>query len=208
MRKRSGRKGATRALQPISAKLYDKNIPRAMPWGYFARFTKRLVELRPVLTGGELGVVVVVGGFHDVIISPMPSPREPSATLHNGRKMPMEGFGVFQVRDMEECKRSVLEAIKAGYPVFEHRDLANICETTVLACCIPAFLDKLKNPAYTYSRQGFLERQISFHWEIPLVSRTRRLFLFAITHQSKADTPCPIPPPGPWGMSRHSLDVP
>ena len=44
----------------------------------------------------------------------MPSPREPSATLHNGRKMPVEGFGVFQVRDMEECKRSVLEAIKAG----------------------------------------------------------------------------------------------
>ena len=80
-----------------------------------------------------------------------PSPREPSATLHNGRKMPMEGFGVFQVRDKEECKRSVLEAIKAGYPVFEHRNLANICETTVLACCIPAFLDKLKNPAYTYN---------------------------------------------------------
>lgn len=80
-----------------------------------------------------------------------PSPREPSAALHNGRKMPMEGFGVFQVRDKEECKRSVLEAIKAGYPVFEHRDLANICETTVLACCIPAFLDKLKNPAYTYN---------------------------------------------------------
>lgn len=43
-----------------------------------------------------------------------PSPREPSAALHNGRKMPMEGFGVFQVRDKEECKRSVLEAIKAG----------------------------------------------------------------------------------------------
>lgn len=63
-----------------------------------------------------------------------PSPREPSATLHNGRKMPMEGFGVFQVRDKEECKRSVLEAIKAGYPVCEHRNLANICETTVLAC--------------------------------------------------------------------------
>ena len=122
-----------------------------MPWGYFARFTKRLVELRPVLTGGGLGVVVVVGGLDDVIISPMPSPREPSAALHNGRKMPMEGFGVFQVRDKEECKRSVLEAIKAGYPVFEHRNLAKICETTVLACCIPAFLDKLKNPAYTYN---------------------------------------------------------
>ena len=63
-----------------------------------------------------------------------PSPRELSATLHNGRKMPMEGFEVFQVRDKEECKRSVLEAIKAGYPVFEHRNLANICETTVHAC--------------------------------------------------------------------------
>ena len=57
---------------------------------------------------------MVVGGFHDVVVGPMPSPREPSAALHNGRKMPMEGFGVFQVRDMEECKRSVLEAIKAG----------------------------------------------------------------------------------------------
>ena len=104
-----------------------------------------------------------------------PSPREPSATLHNGRKMPMEGFGVFQVRDIEECKRSVLETIKAGYPVFEHRNLANICETTVHACCIPAFLDKLKNPAYTYSRQGFLERKMSFHWVIPFVSRTGSL---------------------------------
>lgn len=67
--------------------------------------------------------------------------------------MPMEGFEVFQVRDKEECKRSVLEAIKAGYPVFEHRDLANICETTVLACCIPAFLDKLKTlPTHTVGR--------------------------------------------------------
>ena len=122
-----------------------------MPWGYLACYSETLVKLRPVLAGGGLGVVVVVGGLDDVIISPTPSPREPSATLHNGRKMPMEGFGVFQVRDKEECKRSVLEAIKAGYPVFEHRNLAKICETTVLACCIPAFLDKLKNPAYTYN---------------------------------------------------------
>ena len=57
---------------------------------------------------------MVVGGLDDVIISPMPSPREPSAALHNGRKIPMEGFGVFHGRDKEECKRSVLEAIKAG----------------------------------------------------------------------------------------------
>ena len=37
------------------------------------------------------------------------------AMLNNGIKIPMEGFGVFQVRDKEECKRSVLDAVKAGY---------------------------------------------------------------------------------------------
>lgn len=41
------------------------------------------------------------------------------ATLHNGIKMPMEGFGVFQVRDKEECKRSVLDAIRAGYRLID-----------------------------------------------------------------------------------------
>ena len=147
-----------------------------MPWGYFARFTKRLVELRPVLTGGGLGVVVVVGGLDDVIISPMPSPREPSATLHNGRKMPMEGFGVFQVRDKEECKRSVLEAIKAGYPVFEHRNLANICETTVLCLLHTRVSRQAEKPClHIQCRQGFLERKMSFHWVIPFVSRTGSL---------------------------------
>lgn len=42
-----------------------------------------------------------------------------SVTLQNGLKMPMEGFGVFQVRDKEECKRSVLEAIQAGYRLID-----------------------------------------------------------------------------------------
>ena len=41
------------------------------------------------------------------------------AMLNNGIKMPMEGFGVFQVRDKEECKRSVLDAIKAGYRLID-----------------------------------------------------------------------------------------
>ena len=41
------------------------------------------------------------------------------ATLNNAIKMPMEGFGVFQVRDKEECKRSVLDAIKAGYRLID-----------------------------------------------------------------------------------------
>ena len=41
------------------------------------------------------------------------------ATLQNGLKMPMEGFGVFQARDKEECKRSVLDAIRTGYRLID-----------------------------------------------------------------------------------------
>lgn len=40
-------------------------------------------------------------------------------TLHNGVKMPQEGFGVFQVRDKDECRRSVLAAIRAGYRLID-----------------------------------------------------------------------------------------
>lgn len=40
-------------------------------------------------------------------------------TFQNGCKMPMEGFGVFQVRDKEECKRAVLDAIRAGYRLID-----------------------------------------------------------------------------------------
>ena len=41
------------------------------------------------------------------------------ATLQNGIQMPLEGFGVFQVRDKAECKRSVLDAIRAGYRLID-----------------------------------------------------------------------------------------
>ena len=40
-------------------------------------------------------------------------------TLTNGVVMPMEGFGVFQDRDFETCKESVLNAIKAGYRLID-----------------------------------------------------------------------------------------
>ena len=40
-------------------------------------------------------------------------------TLNNHVKMPMEGFGVFQVRDKEECRRSVLDAIRTGYRLID-----------------------------------------------------------------------------------------
>lgn len=34
--------------------------------------------------------------------------------LRNGVKMPQEGFGVFQIRDLDECERVVTDAIGAG----------------------------------------------------------------------------------------------
>jgi diketogulonate reductase-like aldo/keto reductase len=36
-------------------------------------------------------------------------------TLNNGLKMPILGFGVYQIPDPAECERSVLEALKIGY---------------------------------------------------------------------------------------------
>ena len=42
-----------------------------------------------------------------------------TVTLNNGVKMPKAGFGVFQVKDQEECTRSVLDAIDAGYRLID-----------------------------------------------------------------------------------------
>jgi len=42
-----------------------------------------------------------------------------TVTLNNGIQMPLLGFGVFQISDLEECERSVLEAIKAGYRLID-----------------------------------------------------------------------------------------
>lgn len=40
-------------------------------------------------------------------------------TLNNGIKMPMEGFGVFQVPDAAVCEQSVLDAIASGYRLID-----------------------------------------------------------------------------------------
>ena len=40
-------------------------------------------------------------------------------TLNNGIKMPMEGFGVFQVRDPKECEQAVMDAISVGYRLID-----------------------------------------------------------------------------------------
>ena len=38
-----------------------------------------------------------------------------TVTLNNGVKIPILGFGVFQITDPAECERSVVDAIQAGY---------------------------------------------------------------------------------------------
>lgn len=40
-------------------------------------------------------------------------------TLNTGRKMPILGFGVFQIPDAKECERSVIDAIEAGYRLID-----------------------------------------------------------------------------------------
>lgn len=40
-------------------------------------------------------------------------------TLNNGIKMPLEGFGVFQIPDIVECERVVLDAIESGYRLID-----------------------------------------------------------------------------------------
>lgn len=41
------------------------------------------------------------------------------AVLNNKINIPMEGFGVFQVHDKDECKQSVLDAIRTGYRLID-----------------------------------------------------------------------------------------
>ncbi len=40
-------------------------------------------------------------------------------TLNNGIEMPILGFGVFQVKDLDECERSVVDAIETGYRLID-----------------------------------------------------------------------------------------
>lgn len=40
-------------------------------------------------------------------------------TLNNGVKMPLEGFGVFQVPDFDICEKAVLDAIDVGYRLID-----------------------------------------------------------------------------------------
>jgi 2,5-diketo-D-gluconate reductase A len=39
--------------------------------------------------------------------------------LNNGVEMPLLGFGVFQIKDAEECERCVVDAIQSGYRLID-----------------------------------------------------------------------------------------
>lgn len=41
------------------------------------------------------------------------------ATLNTGAKMPLEGFGVFQIPDAKVCEQAVYDAVKAGYRLID-----------------------------------------------------------------------------------------
>lgn len=40
-------------------------------------------------------------------------------TLNNGRRIPMEGFGVFQIEDAKVCEQAVSDALDAGYRLID-----------------------------------------------------------------------------------------
>ncbi|MFK4340377.1 diketogulonate reductase-like aldo/keto reductase [Paenibacillus sp. RC73] len=45
--------------------------------------------------------------------------------LNNGVEMPILGFGVYQIKDANECEQSVYDAIMAGY---------RLIDTTIRRC--------------------------------------------------------------------------
>ena len=47
------------------------------------------------------------------------TPSAPTVTLTNGVQMPLLGFGVFQIADLQECERSVVDAIETGYRLID-----------------------------------------------------------------------------------------
>lgn len=42
-----------------------------------------------------------------------------TVTLNNGVEIPILGFGVYQVKDLNECERSVIDAIETGYRLID-----------------------------------------------------------------------------------------
>jgi 2,5-diketo-D-gluconate reductase A len=45
--------------------------------------------------------------------------KDKTLTLSNGVKMPIIGFGVFQIPDLEQCEQAVFDALKTGYRLLD-----------------------------------------------------------------------------------------
>ena len=61
-------------------------------------------------------------------------------TLNNGVKMPVLGYGVYQVPDLEECERCVLDAISIGYRSIDTAQAYNNEEAVgnaIVKCGVP-----------------------------------------------------------------------
>lgn len=46
-------------------------------------------------------------------------PAVPAVTLNNGVRMPLLGFGVFQIADLSACEQAVADALNAGYRLLD-----------------------------------------------------------------------------------------
>src|SRR6185436_8592619 len=53
-------------------------------------------------------------GIKERVMSPTPT-----VTLNNGVRMPLLGFGVFQIADLAECERAVADALSVGYRLLD-----------------------------------------------------------------------------------------
>jgi diketogulonate reductase-like aldo/keto reductase len=51
--------------------------------------------------------------------------------LSNGVEIPMVGYGVYQIRDSELCEKCVMDAVEAGYRLF---DTAWVYGNDVICC--------------------------------------------------------------------------
>jgi hypothetical protein len=55
----------------------------------------------------------------DVVIRRIEMSAVPTVTLDNGVRMPLFGFGVFQIAELAECERAVTDALGVGYRLLE-----------------------------------------------------------------------------------------
>ena len=56
--------------------------------------------------------------------------------LNNGVKMPIQGFGVFQIPDATECERVVTDALAVGYRLIDTASVYGNERAVGMACLL------------------------------------------------------------------------